>query len=209
MRSLGLLRMRMHLRIPTNKPLKPVESSQMKKNNIVWIDLEMTGLYPETDEIIEAACLITDTDLNLLAEGPNLILHQEANVFEKMDNWNQNQHTKSGLWPKVLASTLTVQEAEKQLLDFIKANTRKRPYLAGNSIWQDRRFIRKYMPKLDAYLHYRMIDVSALKICVDYWRPKVIHQKRESHRALDDIKESIEELRLYRNEIFLGGSVEE
>ena len=181
----------------------------MKKNNIVWIDLEMTGLNPEIDEIIEAACLITDTDLNLIAEGPNLILHQDADVYERMDDWNQNQHKKSGLWEKVVASKLTVEEVEEQLLTFIKDNTRKRPYLAGNSIWQDRRFIRKYMPRLDAYLHYRMIDVSAIKIAVDYWRPKVVHIKSESHRALDDIKESIEELRLYQKEIFLGGKEEE
>ena len=175
----------------------------MKKNNIVWIDLEMTGLHPETDEIIETACIITDTDLNLLAEGPNLILNQRPGVFARMDAWNQNQHTKSGLWEKVLASKLSVQDAEEELLTFIKKHTRNRPYIAGNSIWQDRRFIRRYMPRLDAYLHYRMIDVSAIKICIDYWKPKVTHQKKEAHRALDDIKESIEELRLYKDLIFL------
>ena len=178
----------------------------MKKNNIVWIDLEMTGLYPETDAIIEAACLITDTSLEIIAESDNLILHQDAKVFDTMDAWNRNQHTKSGLWEKVVASKLTLEEAEENLLNFIKKNTRSRPYLAGNSIWQDRRFIRRYMPRLDAYLHYRMIDVSSVKTLVDYWKPKVIHQKSEAHRALDDIKESLEELRLYRSKIFLNPS---
>lgn len=173
------------------------------KNNIVWIDLEMTGLHPEVDTIIEAACLITNTDLEIVAEGPDIVVHRDAAVFDTMDSWNRRQHTKSGLWEKVVASKITVEEAEDRLLTFIKANTRSRPYLAGNSIWQDRRFIRKYMPRLDSYLHYRMLDVSSIKIVVDYWRPKVAHQKRESHRAMDDIKESIEELKLYKNRIFL------
>ncbi len=173
------------------------------KNNLVWIDLEMTGLHPEVDTIIEAACLITNTDLEIIAEGPDLVIQAHPAAFESMDAWNKNQHTKSGLWEKVLASTITVEEAEERLLTFIKANARSRPYLAGNSIWQDRRFIRKYMPRLDAYLHYRMLDVSSLKIVVDYWRPKVVYQKRDSHRALDDVKESIEELKLYKDHIFL------
>ena len=173
------------------------------KNNLVWIDLEMTGLHPEVDTIIEAACLITNTDLEIVAEGPDLVIQANPAVFESMDTWNKNQHTKSGLWEKVLASTITVEEAEERLLTFIKANARSRPYLAGNSIWQDRRFIRKYMPRLDEYLHYRMLDVSSIKIVVDYWRPKVVHQKRDSHRALDDVKESIEELKLYKDHIFL------
>jgi oligoribonuclease len=173
------------------------------KNNLVWIDLEMTGLHPEVDTIIEAACLITNTDLEIVAEGPDLVIQANPAVFESMDAWNKNQHTKSGLWEKVLASTITVEEAEERLLTFIKANARSRPYLAGNSIWQDRRFIRKYMPRLDEYLHYRMLDVSSIKIVVDYWRPKVVHQKRDSHRALDDVKESIEELKLYKDHIFL------
>lgn len=173
------------------------------KNNLVWIDLEMTGLHPEVDTVIEAACLITNTDLEIIAEGPDLVIQADPSAFESMDAWNKNQHTKSGLWEKVLTSTITVEEAEEKLLTFIKANARSRPYLAGNSIWQDRRFIRKYMPRLDAYLHYRMLDVSSLKIVVDYWRPKVVYQKKESHRALDDIKESIEELKLYKDHIFL------
>jgi len=163
----------------------------------------MTGLHPEVDTVIEAACLITNTDLEIVAEGPDLVIQADPSAFESMDAWNKNQHTKSGLWEKVLTSTITVEEAEEKLLTFIKANARSRPYLAGNSIWQDRRFIRKYMPRLDAYLHYRMLDVSSLKIVVDYWRPKVVYQKKESHRALDDIKESIEELKLYKDHIFL------
>lgn len=163
----------------------------------------MTGLNPDEDAIIEAACLITNTNLELVAEGPHLILHQDQDVFTTMDAWNQNQHTKSGLWEKVVASKLGCAEAEEQLLSFIKEHTRDRPYLAGNSIWQDRRFIRRYMPKLDAYLHYRMIDVTSVKILVDYWRPKVTHHKKDAHRALDDIKESIEELKYYRERVFI------
>jgi len=173
-----------------------------KKNNIVWIDLEMTGLYPEVDEIIEAACLVTDKNLNIIAESPNLILHQDASVFERMDDWNKKQHTKSGLWKEVVASDLSVQQAEQKILDFLKEITEQGAYLAGNSIWQDRRFIRRYMPNLDKYLHYRMIDVTSIKIVSNHWHPKVTYRKKESHRALDDIKESIEELKHYKKEVF-------
>ena len=178
-----------------------MSSTPRKKDNIVWIDLEMTGLYPDQDEIIEAACIITDKHLNVVAESEDLIIHQDESRFKKMDDWNQKQHTKSGLWKQVMASKLSCADAEATLLKFIKAHTERGAYLAGNSIWQDRRFIRRYMPNLDQYLHYRMIDVTSIKIVCNHWHPKVNFRKQENHRALDDIKESIAELRHYKEQI--------
>ena len=166
------------------------------------MDLEMTGLDPKVNEIIEIACIITDHNLAILEEAPVLTITQDPAVFETMDKWNQRQHTKSGLWANVLKSTMTIAEAEELLLSFLKKNVQPRSYLAGNSIWQDRRFIRKYMPKIDQYLHYRMIDVTSIKIVSCYWRKKLHYSKKESHRALDDIKESIEELRYYKQHAF-------
>ena len=181
-----------------------------KKNdqpkNLVWMDLEMTGLDSETDVIIEMATLITDLELNVIETGPEIIIHQSAERFAKMDSWNQTQHTKSGLWAKVLTSTITQDEAEKMTLDFIKQHCgpRESP-LCGNSIWQDRRFIAKHMKLLDEYLHYRLVDVSSVKILGKIWYPAESDKgksKKNSHRALDDIKESIEELRYYRKILF-------
>jgi len=166
------------------------------------MDLEMTGLDPKIDEIIEIACIITDHNLTLIEEAPVLTIKQEPEVFQRMDQWNQRQHTKSGLWANVLKSTMTITEAENILLPFLKKNVPPKSYLAGNSIWQDRRFIRKYMPKIDQYLHYRMIDVTSIKIVSNYWQTKLRYSKKESHRALDDIKESIEELRYYKKHAF-------
>lgn len=177
----------------------------MKDNsNIVWMDLEMTGLDPLQDEIIEIATLITDKELNIIAEGPEIIINQPESRFEKMDDWNQNQHTKSGLWEKVIASKVTVDQAEKQTLDFIKeyTNPRKAP-LAGNSIWQDRRFITIHMKEMDQYLHYRMIDVSTIKELGTRWYDDMeSYKKKGSHRAMDDIRESIEELKFFRKNLF-------
>lgn len=178
-----------------------------KKNIIVWSDLEMTGLDPKTDEVIEIATLITDSQLNIIAEGPEIIINQPESRFEKMDDWNQQHHKTSGLWEKVIKSTITVEEAEKKTLDFIKQYTDKNTApLAGNSIWQDRRFIVKYMPKIDEYLHYRMIDVSSIKEVIKRWYPKndSNFKKENSHRALDDIKESIEELKFYKEKFFIN-----
>ena len=171
-------------------------------SKIIWMDLEMTGLDPKVDEIIEIACIITDSDLTVLEEAPVLTIKQEAHVFERMDAWNQNQHTKSGLWANVLKSTMNITEAEKIVLQFLKEQVPPNSYLAGNSIWQDRRFLRKYMPKVDAYMHYRMIDVTSIKLVSNYWHPKVKYSKKEAHRALDDVKESIEELNYYKQHIF-------
>lgn len=173
-----------------------------KKDNLVWIDLEMTGLDPDKDAIIEAACIVTDKKLNILAESENLILHQDDSVFATMDDWNQNQHTKSGLWKEVIASKLSAHEAESKILDFLENWTEQGAYLAGNSVWQDRRFIRRYMPRLDKYLHYRIVDVTSIKIVCNHWHPRVSFRKKENHRALDDIRESIAELKHYKEKIF-------
>lgn len=180
--------------------LNVIGNFMSKDENIVWMDLEMTGLDPLQDEIIEVATLITDKDLNIIAEGPEIVVNQPATRFDKMDDWNQNQHTKSGLWEKVLASKYTIEMAEKETLDFIKQHVdpRKAP-LAGNSIWQDRRFITIHMKALDQYLHYRMIDVSTFKELGTRWYKDMgTYQKKGSHRAMDDIRESIEELKFYK-----------
>lgn len=166
------------------------------------MDLEMTGLYPDRDSIIEIATLITNRDLEIIAEGPEYIIQQESARFELMDDWNKKQHTKSGLWEKVVASKTTIQEAEHNTVKFIKKHTVKGAILAGNSIWQDRRFIINEMPELDKYLHYRMIDVTAVKMLGSYWYDKEHFQKHNTHRALDDIKESINELKFYKETIF-------
>lgn len=184
--------------------------NEKKKNDtpakLVWMDLEMTGLDSDRDVIIEMATLITDIDLNVVAEGPEIVIQQPASLFATMDAWNQEHHTKSGLWEKVIKSTVSQQQAETLTLEFIKQHVgpRESP-LCGNSIWQDRRFIAKHMKQLDAYLHYRLIDVSTLKLLGKMWRPKdmvTLIEKKSSHRALDDIKESIEELRSYRSLLF-------
>jgi oligoribonuclease len=173
---------------------------------LVWMDLEMTGLDSDRDVIIEMATLITDLQLNIIAEGPELVIHRTPEFFESMDSWNREHHTKSGLWAKVLSSAISQQDAENLTLDFLKKHMgpRESP-LCGNSIWQDRRFIAKHMKGLDEFLHYRLIDVSTVKILGKIWYPKDIERntdKKSSHRALDDIKESIEELKFYRTALF-------
>jgi oligoribonuclease len=173
----------------------------VNKDALFWVDLEMTGLDPETCTILEIAAIVTDSELNVLDTGPSIVIHQTQDVLEKMDSWNQEHHRKSGLYDAVLASTVSLPEAEQQVLDFAKAwlMARKAP-LCGNSIWQDRRFLCKYMPRLEAHLHYRIIDVSSFKECVRRWYPKgpEMVRKKETHRALDDIQESINELKFYR-----------
>jgi oligoribonuclease len=171
-------------------------------SKLVWMDLEMTGLDPDRDVIIEMATLITDKDLNVIAEGPEIAIQRPQSMFELMDQWNREHHTKSGLWAKVVASEISETKAEELTLNFIKQHIgpRESP-LCGNSIWQDRRFIAKHMKKLDAYLHYRLIDVSTLKTLGKMWYPNEVvklPEKDSQHRALDDIKESIEELKAYR-----------
>jgi len=171
------------------------------QNYLVWIDLEMTGLNPDTDRIIEAAIVITDGDLNTIAEAPVLAVHQSDAVLDAMDNWNKNTHGKSGLIERVKASTLTEADVEAQMIAFMKeyVPTRISP-MCGNSICQDRRFLARWMPKFEDYFHYRNLDVSTLKELAKRWKPDMAKgvKKHGKHEALADIYESIEELKHYR-----------
>jgi len=170
---------------------------------LVWLDMEMTGLDPATCRIIEVATIITDDQLRVIAEGPNLVIHQPDAVLDAMDAWNTRQHGASGLTAAVRRSTLTEAEAEAQTLAFVAQHTAPgEAPLCGNSIHQDRRFIRRYMPHLDAHLHYRMIDVSTVKELARRWYDLSPPPKADGHRALDDIRESIAELAFYRAHIF-------
>jgi oligoribonuclease len=169
--------------------------------HLIWIDLEMTGLDPDSDLIIEIATVVTDKDLNILAQGPVLAVHQSDAALAAMDDWNQKHHSQSGLIDRVKVSTINEADAERLTIEFLKQwvpeNTSP---ICGNSIGQDRRFLYRYMPKLEAYFHYRNIDVSTLKELAARWAPEVKNgfNKESSHQALDDILESIEELRYYR-----------
>jgi oligoribonuclease len=169
--------------------------------HLIWIDLEMTGLNPDSDLIIEIATVVTDKDLNILAQGPVLAVHQSDAALAAMDDWNQKHHGESGLIDRVKASNINDAEAERLTIEFLKLwvpeNTSP---ICGNSIGQDRRFLVRYMPKLEAYFHYRNIDVSTLKELAARWAPEVKNgfNKESTHQALDDIIESIEELRYYR-----------
>ncbi len=170
-------------------------------NHLIWIDLEMTGLDVDHDEIIEVATIITDADLNVLAEGPVCAIHQPERVLSAMDEWNRTQHSQSGLWQRVLDSRIDTAEAERLTLEFLAqwVPPGVSP-MCGNSICQDRRFLHRLMPDLRAYFHYRHIDVSTLKELAQRWLPVIADgiNKRSSHLALDDIRDSIAELRFYR-----------
>ncbi len=172
---------------------------------LVWMDLEMTGLNPDTDTILEIATIITDKNLNILAEGPNLVIHHTPEALARMDEWCRKHHGDSGLTRRALTSSLTLAQAEEATLAFIRQHVSERQSpLCGNSIHQDRRFLARHMPAIDAWLHYRMIDVSTIKELVRRWYPRVrIPQKRGGHRALADIRESIAELRYYRRHVFI------
>tara|TARA_R110001606_G_scaffold395213_1_gene567061 strand:+ start:49865 stop:50416 length:552 start_codon:yes stop_codon:yes gene_type:complete len=171
------------------------------KKNLIWIDLEMTGLDTNNDEIIEIATIVTDADLNILAEGPILAIHQPDAILERMDEWNTKQHGGSGLVERIRNSTTTAAEAERQTLEFLSkyvpAGTSP---MCGNSICQDRRFMARIMPELEAFFHYRNLDVSSLKELARRWAPKVekSFKKKSSHLAMDDVKDSIRELEHYR-----------
>ncbi|MDO9224801.1 MAG: oligoribonuclease [Pseudomonadota bacterium] len=170
--------------------------------HLVWIDMEMSGLEPDSDSILEVALIVTDKDLNLVEEGPVLVVHQSDAVLDAMDNWNKGTHGKSGLIDKVKTSTLSGADVEAQMIEFMKKHVgeRKSP-MCGNSICQDRRFLARHMPKLEAYFHYRNLDVSTLKELAARWRPELKDgfKKANSHTALADIQESIEELKYYRD----------
>ncbi len=169
--------------------------------NLVWVDMEMTGLDPDNDRIIEVAVVVTDPELNIIAEGPVFAIHQSDATLDKMDNWNKGTHGKSGLIDRVKASTVTEAQAEQELIAFLKqyVPSNKSP-MCGNSICQDRRFMARGMPKLEAFFHYRNLDVSTLKELCRRWKPEVAtgFKKHQKHTALADITESIEELRYYR-----------
>lgn len=172
---------------------------------LVWMDMEMSGLDPDRDVILEVATLITDANLEVVAEGPVIAVHQPDAVLEAMDDWNREHHGASGLTARVRASRLSVADAEAQTLTFVRQHCSDRSSpLCGNSIHQDRRFLARYMPTLDAALHYRNIDVSTVKELVRRWYPNgpTPPEKRHAHLALDDIRESITELRFYREHVF-------
>ena len=170
-------------------------------DNLIWIDMEMSGLVPETDVVLELAAVITDANLNVIAESPVLVVHQSDAVLDGMDAWNKGTHGKSGLIDKVKASTLSETDAEAQMIEFLKQYipSGKSP-MCGNSICQDRRFMARHMPRLEAYFHYRNLDVSVFKELARRWRPKLYEgfKKASNHTALADVCESIEELKYYR-----------
>jgi len=173
-------------------------------NNLIWIDMEMTGLNPDSDRIIEIAMLVTDPDLGLVAEGPVLVLHQPDAVLEAMDSWNRGTHKKSGLIDMVRASRLAEAEAEAQAVAFLRQHVPANASpMCGNSICQDRRFLARWMPQLEAHFHYRNLDVSTLKELVRRWKPEAAKgfSKEGKHEALADILESIEELKYYRKTV--------
>jgi len=188
-------------------PEKRKRAENMSSENLIWIDLEMTGLAPQTDSIIEIATIVTDTQLNVLAEGPVLAIHQSDETLAAMDDWNQKQHGASGLVVRVRASGIDEREAESRTLEFLShlvpAGTSP---MCGNSVCQDRRFLARYMPELEAYFHYRNLDVSTVKELGRRWYPEQIKgfSKTSAHLALQDIRDSIEELRFYRERLFVA-----
>ena len=180
-------------------------SSEMREKNLVWIDLEMTGLDPAKDKILEIATLVTDSNLNIIVEAPTFFISQPQSIIENMDEWNTRHHSDSGLLDLIRSKGVHEKYAEAKVIEAIA------PYispgvspLCGNSIWQDRRFLEKYMPELNKVFHYRNVDVSTVKELVRRWSPEVANElkKTGAHRALEDIKESIMELRYYRDNCF-------
>lgn len=176
------------------------------QTNLVWIDLEMTGLDATRDTILEIATIITDNQLAIIAEGPSLVIHQSEESLALMDEWNQTHHGRSGLIKAVRESPLSITQAEEETLAFIREHCKKGTApLCGNSVWVDRIFLKKYMPLIDQYLHYRIIDVSSIKEAIRRWYPKSPYEnfvKTENHRAFEDIYQSIEELKHYRTYFF-------
>lgn len=172
--------------------------------NLIWMDLEMSGLNPERERILEIAVIVSNADLSVLVEGPVFVIHQSDDLLDKMDAWNKGTHGKSGLIDRVKASTVTEAQAEKEIIKFLKKYVpEKASPLCGNSIGQDRRFLVKYMPKLEDYVHYRNLDVSTLKELARRWKPEVYSsfKSQQAHTALADVKESIDELRHYREHL--------
>jgi len=179
----------------------PQDKPDKQNDNLVWVDMEMTGLVPETDRILEVAVIVTNSQLEIIAEGPVVVLHQSDATLDKMDAWNKGTHGKSGLIDKVRASNLDEPRAETVLLDFLRQYVAKnKAPMCGNTICQDRRFMARWMPTLEAYFHYRNLDVSSFKEVAKRWKPAVVEsfKKQQAHTALADIRESIEELKHYR-----------
>ncbi|HSW71074.1 MAG TPA: oligoribonuclease [Gammaproteobacteria bacterium] len=176
-------------------------------DHLIWIDLEMTGLDPEKERIIEMAVIVTDSELNMVAEAPVFAIHQSDELLNNMDSWNTKQHNTSGLVARVQASKISEAEAEQAMLAFLKqyVPAGKSP-MCGNTVYQDRRFLTKYMPELEKYFHYRLLDVSTLKELAQRWAPEIYSgvQKESKHLALDDIRESIEELKYYRKHFLVS-----
>jgi oligoribonuclease len=176
-----------------------------RKDNLIWIDLEMTGLNPDQDRIIEIATVVTDKELVVLAEGPVVAIHQPEEVLTRMDEWNTRQHANSGLTERVRGSQVSEREAERLTLEFVRQHVDQGTSpICGNSICQDRRFLIRYMPDLASFFHYRNLDVSTLKILAKLWLPEVGNrfEKKSVHLALADIHDSIRELRFYREHLF-------
>jgi oligoribonuclease len=186
--------------------MKDILMAEYKEQNLVWIDLEMTGLRPEKDFILEIASLVTDSQLNIIAQGPSLIIHHPHYCLQDMDDWVMKTHTASGLLDAVRLSTIGIEQAEQATLDFLcRYCLPGQSPLCGNSIWQDRAFMRIYMPRIISYVHYRMIDVTAFKEMITRWYPndpRTTYKKQDNHRAMDDIKESVAELVYYRKNFF-------
>ena len=187
---------------PSQAPASQNGKTVPNEFRLVWLDMEMTGLDPQKERIIEVAVVVTEPDLTVVAEGPVLVIHQPDSLLDAMDSWNRSTHGKSGLTEKVKASTLTEAEAEQQLIDFLSqyVPAGKSP-LCGNTVSQDRRFMFNYMPRLEQFFHYRTIDVSTLKELARRWKPELLKgfEKRSKHEALADIYESIDELKYYRD----------
>jgi oligoribonuclease len=181
-------------------------SMAQSKNNLIWIDLEMTGLDTAKDYIIEIATIITDNQLNILEEGPIIAIHQDDSILHTMDEWNTTQHSRSGLVERIRNSTCSTAEAEQVTLEFIGNFVQaKVSPMCGNSICQDRRFLYRLMPELEQYFHYRNLDVSTVKELIKYWYPDMqLFEKDSNHRANDDIRDSISELKFYRENYFIN-----
>ena len=192
----------------TCTPCAPPPALEKNDLNLIWIDCEMTGLDPEVDRLLEVAIVATSPDLAQRVEGPVLVIHQSDEQLARMDAWNQSTHGKSGLTEKVRASTMNEDEAQEQLIAFMRQYVSKGASpMCGNTIGQDRRFLLKYMPRLEAFFHYRSIDVSTLKELARRWRPQVMEafKKQQSHTALADVHESIDELLHYREQFIRLG----
>ena len=174
-------------------------------SNLIWIDLEMTGLNPDSMVILEIASIATDADLNIIAEGPNIAINYPDDILDSMEEWSLKQHRASGLLDRAKRSEYDCRYAERETLKFVSAHCKKgESPLCGNTIWQDRRFMVKYMPELESYFHYRLVDVSSIKELASRWYPDLPrYEKEKKHLALGDIYESINELKFYRENIFI------